>query len=552
MTLTRSEPEGLSGLTAGGAGDDQFELVPVDSRLDGSLFSVKNVPQWSDTLFVAPRIHVRGNKEQGRTAPKKLADGRVALGFELLLADSQAAVAHAGIEAVLKERHASVLAPLPGCLKKVVLVTPLREYEASLVDASASPCRLGEVYRYEWIMSAAEARDVLESDLHAGALDVRGTYEMRVPWAVSRYAIEFDRERLYAELEASFAPSGGILPERDASGKVLEVLQRLSFSLSIDEDLTPRLKSIARKVEEAFFVNTGRCGGVEPCVRLSRVHEKAEQLLREEWERAVHVPSGQDYLAWARLRPVEQSELTVKGSVSGTGVATALSLVAGDLIKLSISDLLREQRNYEVTSFSQADNVVCTRSEPVMRRDCRWVAVGRRGDRETELRCRDTHVGDRCTASENRWVQTTIYAMSEPKEPLRLNPFEVEKELLDGMKLRFVWRNEDGEVTREALCPLSVFDRSRSEKGWRIRLENRPKCDAFSDMGKKPPRVELLNHVRFPVTHKQGRLVKRWDGAISESPVDAIHEPPVRLDGVLSILGYDFTTAASGGHRLVR
>jgi hypothetical protein len=569
----------------------QTELIPipVPAEHQASVFRIRNTGSLENAALVGPRIFAYRSADGARLAHRRNSDGNVTLFFPVVLADGLTpdiqAPNGAGMirlpDELLVQKPEELrrflgltlggnmrLGSLPGCPKRIVVRVGNTEYDVTPSDlASGDHCPMNVPFTAAVTLSEGDARFLLESALYTGAVELRATYETRVPFKVGQMALEIDKARLLRELERALDADGGFWLEVDLRSKVARVLRERVARLSYDGDLTAQIDRLVERVSTSLFApmspeaRTSRPECVRStCVMLS--YERAQELetVSVSWESSTSALTGQHYLTWTKLQPVQDRTVVIgetgdrwncsdrgyaggspcKPSLrnDGSSIETGLTVLPGDLIEITPLFLTQEERALEVPRTHRQSNMVCTRYHRGSYLDCE----GSRG------RCRTVHFDHGCVETQDQWVETVTYEMDTPRMTRFERPVGQIQEIYAGLFLKFSFRREGVEQTEE--CALNSFIQEGDGQALRIRLEDRPGCRVFERAGQENSvMLHLKNNIQFPVAYKAGSIVTRWDGSRSDSLSTQTYYPTVLFGGTVAIRGYSIGSGAMGGSK---
>ncbi len=578
----------------------QTELVPlpVDSTYNVSLFRIRNVPEYEGVAFVAPKLFAYGSEDGGRIALRRNGDGTVSLSFPVVLVDGATTAVRSPSEAqsiqvpqeylirnasdlrtLIKDQYQIThgLSPLPGCPKQFIIRVADREYDVTPSDLITSDyCEPNRPTTLTLRVPEADARYILQEALYVGAVDARAIYETRVAFATSRIHIEFDKAKVFQEIEAELGVKT-VWADVDARVKVTNVMKRQAMKVSMQGEMTPILDSAVTRAMDLFFEpyrpeaasTQPACGAAVVCLHLNATYSREQSTFSFDWNQSSNALSGQRISTSAKLRPLQDrvvriGDVNADGGVirpmlrnDGSSIETGLTAVSGDLVELKPSFIIKEERELSIPQTTRQSNVTCLRSEPVYGQVCHTECecthcpynVRLFGEKYCGHVCSQERVSTRCALSEDEWIDTTVYSMGAPRFPKVDDPVGYMEQLFEGVALKFTWKEIDaaGESgSREATCSLSQFARTGDGKSLLVRIENRPGCTLFSANGPASIMMHVVNQIRFPETYMNGKFVHRWDGVVVEEPSKLTYEPRVDFAGTIAIKGYSFTSSALG------
>ena len=586
----------------------QTDLValPVPGAYRTNVFLIRNNPQMRETALIGPRIFAYRSSDGARLAHRRNPDGTVTLSFPLVLADGLAAEITApsgvgtirlpsdllvqdpeGLQAYVSraEGRAMQLAPLPGCPTRIIVRVANQEYDLTPQDATSGDlCRLNRPFSDSLTLCEGDARYLLENALYAGAVDVRATYQTRVPFTVSQLSLEFDRTRLRDALENAIQAEGGYWFRHELGSKIQRVVRQQAIKVGIQGEQGDALNRVVDLAIQAFFepmpaeaqTQVIECRmAAQSCMQLKIVPNgaTAERAFTVSWQHSSTALTTQNYLTWSKLQPLQDrsiviGESAVEGRCNETGeggrpqcrrslgndgrsIETGLTVLAGDLLEITPSFIEMEQRELSHEARSHASNPVCIRRRTETLMDCDS------GGSERHYHCKPYTVDRGCAETQDQYVDTKTY---ERRDPLMIRidqPVGQLQQIFGGLFLKFVYRKESGtdesatstEVTKE--CPLNAFPQEGDGLSLRLRLEPRASCRVFDDV---PPgyavMLHLVNRIQQPVSYTAGTITDYWDGRHVDATHTEQYTPAVLFGGTVSIRGYSIGSASADGAKL--
>jgi len=554
--------------------ENDLRQIPTDPKYNTMLFKIYNVEAYENSVFIAPKIYVYSGPDKARLTPKHNSNGTVTLDFPVILTDAtkQEIVAPDGktliqlptsmtvkkineLQAELNQRfeRQQVLSSLPGCPKRIYVKFGNQEYDATPIEFRRGDyCQMNAPFTASITLPKEDARFLLETAIYNNtAATVSVEFETRARISVAKMEIEFDKSKIFTELEALFKLNAG-WADIEAKAHVTKVMQNQTLKMHMVGEIGPHMDQIVASAIELFFEKfrpdpdgqTSSCSGRPVCLRLNYNSLSDSKKLKVEWYHSKNELTGQNYITWAGLNPLDDSikiggegrrELTRKAPIE-----TGLTVRAGDLIEITPDYLKIERRAAINSSPSTQNNVVCVETKDicVLRchpRNCRKAVPEFCEQWETK-----------CVRSENRWLQTTAYSLSSPVLDTLNNPVGQLEQIFDGLSFKFTWSDQQGNL-KETTCPLRYFAREGNGKSILVRISKTPKCDIFSDNG-NAPMLHLVNGIEFPVTYQDGSLVQNWLGQTLQTPAQKTFIPDVSFAGTVMIRGYNMGTSNSMAH----
>jgi hypothetical protein len=584
--------------------------LPIESRFNAKFFRIGLVDEYRDAIFVAPKVFAYGSSEKGRLSIKRNGNGTVSLSFPVLLTDGavstvQSPTADSTIQLPdtfqlqhIQELRATiastygpqtVLAPLPGCPKSISVIVANQQYDATPQDlAYGDYCQLNAPFTVTITTGEEEARGILEDALYNGAVDLRAVYETRVAFVTTQFKVSFNKAKVFRDISARLSVKTG-WAEADVRAKVTEVVRDHAMKVKIVGDLNSHLDTVVSQAINLFFekfnldpdTRSEECGKALVCLRLNYNYSKESETFEFEWTQSTTTLTGQRYLTWTKLRANQDNVVQIgktgtncpygtcrpflANQGSESSIESGLTVIPGDLVEFTPEVLRMERRQLDVPVTVRKDNVVCVAEVPIFEEKCyrtcefvdlkHWVNTLRSGlgqdidslgGRFCTRECDTVQTGTRCIRSENRWVETTRYSMGAVEIAEELDPVAYTSQLFEGLELKFT----SSAGTAAVSCPLSSFVRHGDGRSMRVRIENRPGCQVFSDNNRDGIMLHLVNRIGFPQQYKAGVYIRDWTGAVRQEPQIRTYQPLVALSGKLGIRGYSFSSSGSGGVKM--
>ncbi|MCM2277516.1 MAG: hypothetical protein NDJ89_05520 [Oligoflexia bacterium] len=556
--------------------------VPVDPRYNVELFRIKGVSDYENLVFIAPRVFAYGSAQGAKVAPQDNHDGTISLSLPLALIDGTRETIASSDERKsvpvpdsLRVQHQDelrkelsarfgkplTLAPLPGCPSRITLTINDHEYDATPSLARQSNyCQLNRAIQAPLRVTIEDARYIFQKALYAGSVEAHVNYETMVPFVIGDGTIRFSKRKVFEDLAAQLSVNAGPWAEADIKAKLTQVLKNQALSLNIQGDLSPALHSVVAQALELFFepfrpearAETGTCGGSLVCLSLNHTRTNEQGDFEASWHQSTTGLTGEIYSTWAKMQPVQDNSVEIGGASGkpplkndGSSRELGLTVVPGTQLEVLPTLILSDQRLLNIAERVHTDRNVCVQTQPEMQEVC--VSLPCMGNiltctglARSPQSCRQVKIGDRCVRTENQWVEITTYAM----ESTRLQPFNSPvgtfATLYDGLALKFTWNSAKTGEKRVAKCPLSAFPREADGKSLLVTLENRPKCEIFSEDSSGGVMVHLINDIRFLAPYKIGRDVQLWNGQFTERASEGLFSPEVHFSGQISVRGFDF------------
>ena len=573
---------------------------PIDPSHNTSLYQIKNLDEWNQTLFIAPKIMAFSSLQGGRLSTRYDDHDFVSLTFPVAMIDgSQSKIdSPSGNQKTidipsqflihdlkeLKEEAAKSLgftpriSSLPGCPRRIIVRVSSNEYDATPSDLErADYCQPNIPFMATIRIPKSEARSLLEDELYKGAVEVRATYETLVPFKVSEARITFDKDKLFEALDAELKINGGFWFQSTLRTQVTKVVERQALKVSIQGEVAPDLQSVIDQSIKEFFIPfrptegaaAEKCSGSSVvCMSLNYAYSRESRNYSVSWNQNSNELTGQTYVTWARLAPLDQKNVQI-GNSDGTAecsksqscrpdlkndgnpIETGLTLAQGDLLEITPTYMIKEERSFNAPVYSRSDNTVCIKSVPHFEKVCEPMdhCHGRscwyRELMKSASNCYQEQRGTECAQWENQWTDTWTYSYGPPQFKEFLAPNGQSPELYEGLKLRFTWNSQTGSLETMD-CKLGAFQREGDGTSLLLRIENRPDCPIFERAKGSSPMLSILNQIHTRQNMREGREVRLYNGQILETPKDRVFDPQIRLGCSLLIRGYDFGVQSNG------
>jgi hypothetical protein len=574
VTLRKSElnPAGKDVMRAQLRQTDLVQ-IPVDPSYNVTLFKIRNVKEYEHTAFVAPRVYAYGAAEKARISPESHSDGTVTIPFHLAMVsgtessiestrghdrvDLPDSVLVKNIEKLRTDLFGrfegfNTLSVLPGCPKKIMIVVNGEEFEATNTDlANGDYCSPNTPFTAAIRVSKERAQYLLQDAIYNGQVEARASYETTVAFSVAKLQIEFQKQKIFEELEAQFH---GVIywVTAEAYDKVTNIVKSQALKVQIQGEYSSQLSVIVDQAVKEFFTpfrpdpassDHGKCEN-QVCVSLNYNYSKEKQTFEVNWQQSENALTGQVYLTWTKLHPLMDNTVAIGGSPqrpglpnsNGASIETGLTILNGDLLEIIPTKLKIERRQLSIPQTSHHDNVVCVKEETRYPRTHCSIRMGcDPGDPAPITYCAET---------QNQWHEITTYSNSQPTLEEIDQPIATQKQIFDGLALKFTWRDIQNGQPREKICPLAVFERVGDGISLRTKIENKPSCNIFEEAAGAVSILSLVNNINFPQDYLAGREVRHFNGTISEQPVKLTYNPYVEFSGTITIRGYNFGSAS--------
>ena len=202
-----------------------------------------------------------------------------------------------------------------------------------------------------------EARFLLETAIYNNtAATISVEFETRARISVAKMEIEFDKSKVFTELEALLKVNIG-WADAELRANVTKVMQNQTMTMHMVGEIGPHMEQIVAGAIGLFFEQfkpdptgtTSGCSNKPVCFRLNYNSLSDSRQFKVEWFQSKNELTGQNYITWANLNPLDDSvriggegrrELTRRAPIE-----TGLTVRSGDLIEITPDYLKIERRS---------------------------------------------------------------------------------------------------------------------------------------------------------------------------------------------------------------
>jgi hypothetical protein len=438
-----------------------------------------------------------------------------------------------------------------------------QEFDATPSDLSAGDyCQINRPFSVSVKLEQAEARQILEQSLYAGAVEVRAVFETAVPVAVSEASLSFDKEKLFHSLATELKISGGFWLSSELKSNVTKIVKSQTLKLRLQGEADFQLETIVNQAIAEFFrpfeaierAKIPECSNSKVCMTLNFNYSRETETFQVSWKKTTNELTGQRYNTFARLAPLDDKSVQIGEPQGyqdctsracrpmlmnhGTSIETGLTVSSGDLLEITPQLLRREIRSVLAPQVQVSHQVVCTERRRSGAPRCRW--------RGPDHDCIDVPEPTYCAKTEDQWTKVTDYGLSAAQFEDVVSPVGQLSELFEGLKVRFTWSDGLG-VSRSQDCALKGFVREGNGRSLMVRLEDQPSCSIFHESQGRSVMLHLMNDIHAPLVYRSGRDVVMWDGRVVESSTLKEFIPEVSLSAAVTIRGYGFGVSGARG-----
>ncbi|MGZ3769338.1 MAG: hypothetical protein ACXVCP_08420 [Bdellovibrio sp.] len=543
---------------------------PISSKYGTELYEL-SAPEYKDRIFVAPKIYAYSTNDGARMTVLDNNDGTVTIpfqvamisGFEPKIADPSGrgltetlpetylVKDQENLKKELNSRNKTDISVLSGCVKQLTLSLPGKDLDVTAKDVLAGDfCEISKPFTVSIKVPSPLARYILQNALYDHVVDLRATYQTYVPYMVSRVDVDFDKEKIFDELEEHFSGNYKGIISVDARNYVEKIMKEQTMSVNIVGSYTTQLQAAVEQAMTLFFTPVPedkkvelKCSPAAACLTINRDYRSNSQKLSFVYQQVSTTLAPKTFTTTTRLQPVNdrlieigdasqsQSQQSLQKPAllnNGSSIETGLTVQNGDILEIEPTFLVLEQRALDNEKVTRQDNNVCLTLDISIR--CNYG-----GDFPI---CTPYVRG--CLKSENQFVETIEYSSDTSKFVKVDKPTAKFEEIYNGLILKFTFNQiENGKsVFKNIDCPLKIYQREGFGQKISVRIENQPGCEIFGHENQNNPMLHLKNGINFPVTYKKGRDVKNWKNEITESHTTDTYYPSVEFGGTLTIRGY--------------
>lgn len=559
---------------------------PVEPHFNTQLFTLDQ-NEYKDFVFLAPKVYAFSTADGARVSILENEDGTVSIPFHVILVsgfeskisgpkanelislpESYLVKKSAALEAEVVARGKKKIAVLPGCPKAFSIKVVDREFDVTPKDLSVTDyCDLTKPFTVALRTNKHMAQYILQNALYNNTVDLRADYQTMVPYVASKVTVEFDKRRIYEELEARFKANYKGIASVDARYYTENIMKNQAMTVDIRGSYDMQLQMAVDAAMKMFFTEVPEvrkveleCSGSMVCVTFNRDYRDFHSKLSFKFERTENTLGSRIFRSTTRLHPLNDRAVVIgeaSAEVSdqihsrpslfndGDSIETGLTVQEGDLLEISPSYLTIEEREVGHARTKKVSNNVCV--EQKKERVC-YSSPGTCVKHEVPdeiAYCRREQVCEEsvsCTRHEDQFIVTTDYFSSSLFEMRKVErPIAQFKEIYEGLTLKFTVASYDPDKHESKIidvtCPLRFFQREGNGDSLTIRIENKPGCEIFKK-NQNQPILHIKNDIHFPRKYKVGTDKINWKGEVLQWHTEEIFKPRIGFGGTLRIRGY--------------
>lgn len=556
---------------------------PVDPRFNAQLF-ILDQTEYKDFVFLAPKVYAFSTADGARISVLENEDDTVSIPFHVTMVsglenkisgpkandlipvpESYLVKKSDDLTNEVVSRGRKKMAILPGCPKAFSIKVVDREFDVTPKDLSVSDyCDLTKPFTVALRTSKSMAQYILQSALYNNTVDLRADYQTMVPYVASKVTVEFDKRRIFDQLEARFKANYKGIASVDARLYTEKIMRTQTMSIDIRGDYDHQLQSAVDDAMKIFFTEVPdvkkvelECSGSMVCVTLNRDYRDFQNALSFKYDRTEKTLGSRVFRSTTRLQPLNDrsvvigepsSEVVDKGLHrpslynNESSIETGLTVQLGDLLEISPSYLNIEDRDLENPKTTKTSNNVCI--EPRKDLVCHSVpgTCIRRGVPEEAAYCPKEQVCETivsCGKYEDQFVVSTEYSSGLSRMRKHERPVGQFNEIYEGLTLKFTIASYEKTETKflEVSCPLRYFQREGNGDSLTVRIENQPGCEIFKK-NQNLPILHIKNEIQFPKKYKTGTDKVNWKGEVLQRHSEETFSPKIGFGGTLRIRGY--------------
>ena len=354
------------------------------------------------------------------------------------------------------------------------------------------------------------------------------------------------------------------------------------MTVEIEGDVTPMITQIVQQATAEFFIpykpdptTTGlkECGNAAVCLRFNYNSLKENETFNFSWAQKTTELTGQNYLTWTQLVPLQDTEVMIGGGTHNadntvttraelsnkfaTGIETGLTVLPGDTLIVTPAYLLKETHELPSPKVVRTHPGVCvpfngfSRPELLGHPWCEYCHS--HSEPICSLGC--ANQGE-CLFTMGSDTDTTYYYSVESRFEKIDQPIGQMPHLWDGLALRFVSKDRSG-ASHDVTCPVTDFATYGDARSLTLSLENQVQCRPFTEGGKTPSALFLVNRLteikrdsKGPIVHTQ---VNDWGRTFDLSNSGSLWfaspswAPEIKFAGKIAIHGTNFGSARPQG-----
>lgn len=565
---------------------------PISPHFNLNLFTLDQ-KEYRDFVFIAPKIYAFSTTDGARISILENDDGTVSIPFHaILVSGMQDKVSGTAtndliqlpenylardiekLKTEFQSRGRSHWALLPGCPKSFTLKVVDREFDVTPKNLTASDhCDLSKPFTLALRTTKMTAQYILQKALYDSTVDLHADFQTMVPYLISKINVEFDKEKIYDELDLHFKYHNRWIASAEARSYLEKIMTNQLMNVDIRGDYTAQLERAINLAFEQFFNTLPevkkanlQCPEVTVCLTLNRDYRQNSSKLSFTYEHTATTLGPRIFRSTTRLQPLNDKILTIgdasalvadQGSSrpslynDGSSFETGLTVQEGDLLEITPSYLNVEQRQELQPQTLKTSNLKCIKESLTTVCDPVQTCILRHAPSESVL-CPRNDICENilsCESYEDQFTLTTRYPPGISFMKKIENPIGQFQEIYEGLVLKFSFTSMlNGKPHLKIIeCPLHYFQRDGYGNSLTVKIENQPNCEIFNKNEHNSPLLHLANKISFTKKFKTGTDVINWKGEILQNHQVELFHPQVGFGGTLRIRGYRIDSQIQSG-----
>ncbi len=561
--------------------ETDLQPYPVSSSYNTQVFRMHNVDDYKGVLFIPPKIWAYGHTDGGRTAPYANNDGTITIPFPFILVTGLEnevpdpsglkkitipdSIKVKNPEGLYSETNKKIV-PLPGCPKRVIISFNAKEYDATPSEfLRGDYCDIAKPIHAYLKLPKNEARYFLEKAIYNNAAHVSVIYETKARFNKARVQLSFNRSLIWEEIQTKLKAKY-YWAELDVKVHLRDILSKQTMNVSVVGNVNENMERIIRYAIDQFmepFVpvtpeQVSDCGGGKfvACLKVSYNKFKERNDFSLEWYESDTAMTGQNYVTFANLQPLTDRVVAI-GKDESVGplkknrkIETGLTIVEGDLVDITPSKILLTMREKPTQTEDTKDNHVCLATAPYEKVCVKWESCSGKHCIQRYRECVQWEErGGQCIRTENQWIKSINYSLSEPHLVTIENPVAKLEMLFTGLNLGFQWINKTNGEKEFLECPLTSFDYVADGSTLSARVENSHVCPVFERAQGRSVMMFMVNRMGTLIKYKEGSYSVNYRDEVVSVPKELEFDPEPAFYGTVGIRGYSIWAEGSGGKK---